>query len=346
MNRATYLLRRLLLIIPTFIGITLICFSLTRVLPGGPVEMKLMQMRGMDGGGEAGGGASGVSQVTEDQKKVLEAKFGFDKPFHVQYFTWLVKDCMGLKMRSYDYPNKTAWQLIKKRFPVSLWFGITGFLLSYLICIPLGIAKALRHGTAFDLVSSLIVFCGYAIPSFAIGMVLKMLLAGTVEGMWDIFPLGGFESPDALEMTFWQRMGDRAHHMALPVICYVSGNFALLTLMMKNSLMDQVSSEYVRTVLAKGATRSRAIWRHALRNALIPIATGFGSVLSLLFAGSMIIETIFEIPGMGRLSLEALISHDYAVFMAMLVLTSSMQLFGNILSDFCYMLIDPRIHFN
>ncbi len=346
MNRVTYLIRRLLLIIPTFIGITLICFSLTRILPGGPVEMKLMQMRGMDGGGEAGGGGAGVAQVTADQEKALKEKFGFDKPFHIQYLNWMIKDCMGLKMRSYDYPNKTAWELIKKRFPVSLWFGITGFLLSYLICIPLGIAKALRHGSVFDLASSLIVFCGYAIPSFAIGMVLKMILAGTVEGMWDVFPLGGFESPSAVEMSFWQRIGDRAYHMVLPVACYISGSFALLTLMMKNSLMDQVSADYVRTVLAKGATRRRAIWRHALRNALIPIATGFGSILGLLFAGSMIIETIFEIPGMGRLSLEALVSHDYAVFMAMLVLTSSMQLFGNILSDFCYMLIDPRIHFN
>ena len=141
------------------------------------------------------------------------------------------------------------------------------------------------------------------------------------------------------------RLADRARHMVLPVLCYVVGDFALLTLMMKNTLLDQIGSDYVRTVLAKGATARRAVWGHAVRNALIPIATGFGGVLTVFFAGSVIIETIFEIPGMGRLSLEAVVGRDYAVFMALLALTSTLQLLGNLLSDFCYMLIDPRIHF-
>jgi len=343
MSRFSYILRRLLLAVPTFIGITLVCFALTRALPGGPVEMRLMRLRGLEAGSK---GAAVTAAGTETQRDAPNRQFGFDQPFLVQYGRWLVRDRMGLAMPSYDYPDKTTWRLIAARIPVSLWFGLTGFLLSYLLCVPLGIAKALRHGTVFDAASSLAVFIGYAVPAFSVGMVLKMLLCGTVDGLWDVFPLGGAASAEMAGQGWWTRFVDRAWHMVLPVTCYVAGNFAVLTLMMKNALLDQVSADYVRTVLAKGASRRRAIWRHAFRNALIPIATGFGSILGVLFAGSVIIETIFEIPGMGRLSLDALTGHDYAVFMAILALTSVLQLAGNLLSDFCYLVIDPRIHFD
>jgi microcin C transport system permease protein len=343
MDRISYLIRRLLLVIPTFLGITVVCFALTRLLPGGPVDIQLLKMRNIGGTESHSGG--GVVQVTEEYRKELNKQFGFDRPVLVQYWDWLVNKRMGMRIPSYDYPNRTAWQLIASRLPVSLWFGVVSFLLSYLICIPLGIAKALRHRTAFDALSSVLVFAGYAVPSFALAMVLKMCFCGTVEGLGDIFPLGGFESDFAGTVPFGTRLIDHIWHMALPVACYVAGDFAVLTLIMKNSLLDQVASDYVRTVLAKGATRNRAIWGHAFRNALIPIATGFGSILGVLFAGSIIIESIFEIPGMGRLSWDALIGRDYAVFMALLALTSVIQLIGNLLSDYCYMLIDPRIHF-
>lgn len=224
--------------------------------------------------------------------------------------------------------------------------SLTAIALTYLICIPLGIAKALRHRQAFDAVSSLVVFVAYAIPSFALAMLLKTLFCGTVEGFWDVFPLGGISSDFDLEPSFAARLADRAWHMALPVACYVAGSFAMLTLLMKNSLLDQISADYIRTVIAKGATRRRAIWLHAFRNALILIATGLGPMIGLLFAGSIIIETIFEIPGMGRLSWDALIGRDYAVFLALLALTASFQLVGNLLSDVLYMLIDPRIDFS
>ena len=345
MDRFSYLIRRLLLAVPTFLGITLVCFALTRVLPGGPVEMRLARLRGL-GSGEGGGvAAERVAAVTEEQRQALTRQFGFDQPFLKQYVRWLLRDAMGLRMRSYDFPDRSAGELIASRFPVSLWFGITGFVLAYLVCIPLGMAKALRHGTRFDAVTSVIVFVGYALPPFALGMLLKMLFCGTGDSLWNIFPLGGFESPDAVTLGPWARFLDRAWHMALPVTCYVAGNFAMLTLLMKNSLLEQISADYVRTVLAKGATPRRALWGHAFRNAMIPIATGFGGILSLLFAGSVIIERVFEIPGMGRLSLEAITGRDYAVFMAILAVTSTLQLAGNLLSDFCYMLIDPRIHF-
>ena len=343
MDRLSYLIRRLLLVVPTFLGITVVCFALTRLLPGGPVDIQLLKMRNI--GSSEARAASGVTQVTEEYRKELNKQFGFDRPVAVQYWDWLVNKRMGMRIPSYDYPNRTAWQLIASRIPVSLWFGVVSFLLSYLICIPLGIAKALRHQTSFDALSSVLVFAGYAVPSFALAMVFKMLFCGTVEGLGDLFPLGGFESDFSGPAPLGERLADRAWHMALPVACYVACDFAVLTLIMKNSLLDQIASDYVRTVLAKGATRGRAIWGHAFRNALIPIATGFGNILGVLFAGSIIIETIFEIPGMGRLSWDALTGRDYAVFMALLALTSIIQLIGNLLSDFCYMLIDPRIHF-
>lgn len=346
MERLDYFIRRLLLIVPTFIGITFLCFTVIQFVPGGPVEQALMRMRGGGVGGESAATASEASAaISAEQREALRRHFGFDQPFLRRYWRWLAHDRVGMRMASYKFPNKSAWALISERFPVSLVFGITGFLLTYLICVPLGMLKALRHGGVFDIASSVIVFVGYAIPAFALGMLLKMLLCGTVEGLGDLFPLGGFESDFPGPVPLGTRLADRAWHMALPVACYVAGNFAVLTLIMKNSLLDQIASDYVRTVLAKGATRRRAIWGHAFRNALIPVATGFGSILGMLFAGSIIIESIFEIPGMGRLSWDALVGRDYAVFLALLALTSVMQLAGNLLSDFCYLLIDPRIHF-
>lgn len=345
MDRLAYLARRLLLVIPTFIGITIVCFTLTRFLPGGPVEIRLMRMKGLAAqGGEGMSASGGAAHISEEYKKELEAQFGFDKPIYEQYWNWLVVNKMGMGLPSYDYPNKTAWQLIKSRIPISLWFGLASFILTYLICIPLGIAKALKHRQAFDAGSSLIVFIAYAIPSFALAMMLKMFFCGTVEGLWDVFPLGGVSSDFDLEPTFWEWFVDRAWHMVCR-FAVVAGSFAMLTLLMKNSLLDQISADYVRTVIAKGATRRRAIWGHAFRNALIPIATGLGPMISLLFAGSIIIETIFEIPGMGRLSWDALIGRDYAVFLALLALTASFQLIGNLISDILYMVIDPRIDF-
>lgn len=339
-----YFIRRLLLVIPTFLGITLLCFTITQFVPGGPVEQMVIRMRG-GSGGEVRTGPALTTSVSDKYRAELEAHFGFDQPVYKQYWRWLVTNRIGMRMESYKYPNRTAWQMIISRLPVSLTFGITGFLLSYLICIPLGISKALKHGGRFDLASSLVIFTGYAIPPFAFGMVLKMLFCGTVDGLWDIFPAAGFHSDDFAALTFAGRASDLFQHMFLPVLCYVIGNFAVLTLLMKNSLLEQIGRDYIRTVLARGASSRRAIWRHAVRNALIPIATGFGGILTVMFAGSVIIEQVFEIPGMGRLSLDAIVSRDYAVFMGILSLTSLLGLLGNLLSDFCYVLIDPRINF-
>jgi len=344
MERLNYFIRRFLLVIPTFLGITILCFGLIQFVPGGPVEQIIMKMKGI-GAGESSRGAGAQASISIQQRKAIEAHFGFDQPFYKRYWKWLVTDRLGMKMESYKFPNKTAWQLIKERFKVSLIFGVAGFVLSYLACIPLGILKALRHNKMFDFGSSLVIFVGYAIPPFAFGMVLKMLFCGTVEGLWDFFPVSGFYSDNFAAMTFWEQTKDIFMHMFLPVLCYIIGNFAILTLLMKNSLLEQISKDYIRTVLAKGGSFTRAIWGHAFRNSLIPIATGFGSILTVMFAGSVIIEQVFEIPGMGRLSLEAIVGRDYPVFMGILSLTSVLGLIGNIFSDFLYILIDPRIDF-
>jgi len=347
MDRLAYLVRRLLLVIPTFLGVTVLCFSLTRFLPGGPVEMRLMRLKGLAAAGTVAATATaGRNQVTEEYRRQIERQYGFDRPLVRQYWDWLVVNRVGMNLPSYDFPDKTAWQLIRSRLPVSVWFGLASFLLTYLICIPLGIAKALRHRQTFDTVSSVVVFVAYAVPSFALAMILKMVLCGTTEGLFDLFPIGGLASDFDIEPSFGVMLADRAWHMVLPIACYVAGSFAMLTLLMKNSLLDQISADYVRTVIAKGATRRRAIWGHAFRNALIPIVTGIGPMVGFLFAGSMIIETIFEIPGMGRLGWDALIGRDYSVFLALLALTAGFQLLGNLLSDMLYMIIDPRINFN
>ena len=344
MDRLDYFIRRILLIIPTFIGITFLCFTIIQFVPGGPVEQAIMRMRGGGEGGETVSANAGeAGKVSETQREYIRKHYGFDQPFPKRYWKWLVTDRIGLKMESYKFPNKTAWQLISERFPVSLIFGLTGFIVTYLVCIPLGVMKALKHGKPFDLASSVIVFVGYAVPAFALGMILKMAFCGTVDGLWDFLPATGFHSSDFDSMSFLQKAKDLFLHMILPIICYMVGSFAVLTLLMKNSLLEQINSDYVRTVYAKGGSTSRVLWCHVLRNAMIPIATGFGSVLTIMFAGSVIIERVFEIPGMGSLSMEAIVGRDYPVFMGTVALTSILGLLGNVLSDFCYVVIDPRI---
>ena len=340
MDRVSYFIRRLLLVVPTFLGITIVCFTVCQFVPGGPVEQAMIKMRGV---GQERGAKVGEA-ISEEQRKALVEHFGFDKPILQRYWNWLVRDRLGLRASSYMYPNKTVWEIIRQRMAVSVIFGLTGFFLTYLVCIPLGIAKALRHNSVFDMISSIVVFTGYAIPAFAFGMVLKSLLCGTTEFSWDIFPVSGFQSENHALLPLGGRIHDIAMHMILPLICYMLGSFAVLTLLMKNSLLEQISQDYIRTVIAKGGTMKRAVWRHAVRNALIPIATGIGGVLTILFAGSVLIESVFELPGMGRLSIEAIHGRDYMVFMGVLGITSILGLIGGILSDFCYVLIDPRIN--
>jgi microcin C transport system permease protein len=331
--------------IPTFLGIVIICFTLTRFLPGGPVEQYIAKSKSGKGG-ESSRSSGKQGAISPEQLKKINEYYGFDKPIWESFCIWIFKDLMGLNSDSFSYTNKKVYQLISERLPISLMFGLTGFILTYLICIPLGIAKALRDGTAFDLSTSLWVFIGYSLPPFAFGMLLKFCFCGSSDHFFDILPATGYYSNYYDTLSSWGKFIDVTKHMFLPVTCYVIGNFAVTTILMKNSLMEQISQDYIRTVIARGGKFKVAIWGHALRNALVPIATGFGGILTVMFAGSVVIERIFEIPGMGKLSLEAISGRDYPIFMGILALTTILGMFGTLFSDFCYMLIDPRINFD
>ena len=340
---ATYFLRRLLLVIPTFLGITLAVFVITHFVPGGPVERRIMQtqMAAMSQGGAAAAGRLSTS-LPEEAIEEIRRYYGFDKPVHVRYGQWLW-NVLHLDLgTSYIYQDP-VWDVIKSRFPVSVFLGLTGFLLSYLVCVPLGVFKAIRHGSRFDFLSSTIVFLGYSVPGWALGTALLVVFGG--GSFWSVFPLGGFR-PDTWEyLTVGEKIVAQVRHMFLPVLCYMVGSFATLTILTKNSLLENLGQDYVRTAFAKGLDERRVIFVHALRNSLIPIATGLGHVFSLILAGSFLIERVFNIDGMGYLGYTSILQRDYPVALGILVIGSLLMLVGNILSDVIYALVDPRIRF-
>jgi len=344
----TYFLRRFLLMIPTFLGITILVFTIMQFVPGGPIEQAVMKMRmaaateGGSAGASLGSGETSLEMPTEALAE-LKKQFRFDKPVPVRYLLWL-NDLVHLNLgKSYKY-NEPVWDVIRSRFPVSIYFGLIGFLLSYLVCIPLGVVKALRHGSRFDFASSTIVFIGYSIPGFALGAMLLVLLGG--GSFWNVFPLGGFRSENWESLSLFGKVADQLHHTFLPVLCYMVGGFATLTVLMKNSLLENLGQDYVRTAFAKGLSERRVVFLHAMRNSLIPIATGLGHAISLVMAGSYLIERVFNINGIGYLGFDAVVERDYAVVMGILVINTGLTLLGNILSDVFYVLIDPRIRFS
>ena len=338
-----YFVRRFLLIIPTFIGITLAVFVIMHFVPGGPVERQIMRFQMAAAGGEGGGAASRAGmEIPQEAIDEIRRYYGFDKPVHVRYASWLW-NVVNLDLgNSYVYQDP-VWDVIKSRFPVSLTLGLTGFLLSYLVCVPLGVFKAVKHGSTFDFMSSVVVFMGYAVPGWALGTALLVLFGG--GSFWNVFPLGGFRSDNWEYLTLSQKVGDQLKHMFLPVLCYMVGGFASLTILTKNSLMENMSQDYVRTAFAKGLHKRRVIFVHALRNSLIPIATGLGHVFSLILAGSFLIEKVFNIDGMGYLGYTSILQRDYPVALGILVVSSLLMLVGNIISDIIYAVVDPRIRF-
>ena len=286
------------------------------------------------------GGGKGGSTLSKEQLKELEAYYGFDKPILVSYFNWLGK-VVRLDLGTSTRYSEPVWDIIKSRFPISIFYGIVTLILTYGICVPLGIVKAIRHKTVFDNVSSALVFFGYAIPGYVVGIALLTAFASK----WNLFPLGGFVSDDFDDLSPRERVKDVVMHAVLPVLSYVAGSFAVTTLMMKNALMDNLAADYVRTAIAKGMTFRSAVFRHALRNSLVPIATSFGNNISLILTGSFLIEKIFDIDGFGLLGFESLVERDYPVVMGILVISSVLFMLGNILSDLCVALVDPRVKF-
>jgi microcin C transport system permease protein len=339
---ATYFLRRLLLVVPTFIGITLAVFVVTHFVPGGPVERRIMQMQmavAQEGG--VGAGPAGL-ELPDEAIEEIRRYYGFDKPVHVRYAQWLWNVLRLDLGNSYIYQDP-VWDVIKSRFPVSIALGLTGFLLSYLVCVPLGVMKAIHHRDRFDFLSSVIVFLGYSVPGWALGTALLVLFGG--GSFWSVFPLGGFRPTNWEYLSFGEKIVAQAHHMVLPVLCYMVGSFATLTILTKNSLLENLGQDYVRTAFAKGLSERRVIFVHALRNSLIPIATGLGHVFSLVLAGSFLIERVFNIDGMGYLGYTSILQRDYPVALGILVVGSFLMLVGNILSDVIYAVVDPRIRF-
>lgn len=332
------------MIIPTFIGITFLVFTITRFVPGGPVEIAIMRYKQMQSQGE--GGASGGkvnfadAKISEEMIQKLKKIYGFDKPFYLAYIFWL-KNVLIFDLGDSSTYSRPVWDVIAERFPISIRFGLIGFLLTYLVCIPLGVAKAIKHGSSFDFVSSVVVFIGYAVPGWVIGILLLVYFGG--GSFWNFFPLGGIHSMDYDMLGLWAKIWDNIYHMILPVFCYMMGSFATMTLLMKNSLIENLSQDYVRTAFAKGLKEKTVIFKHTLRNSLIPIATGIGNAFSLVLAGSYLIEKVFNIQGMGMLGYTSLLDRDYPIVLGILVISSILFLLGNIISDFLYCVIDPRI---
>jgi microcin C transport system permease protein len=337
-----YVIRRLMLMVPTFIGITLVTFVLCQFVPGGPIDQLRLQLAGGGAreGGAGGGGGRVQFNIPEDQMKILRAYYGFDKPIVARYLAWLGKIVRLDLGDSYRY-SQPVRSIIKERLPVSIYYGLLTALFTYGICIPLGILKAIKHRTAVDNATSALIFIGYAIPGYALGAVLLVFCA--VMHHW--FPLGGFKSEGFAALPLWGQLKDLVWHSVLPLISYLIGSFAVTTMLMKNSLIENMSADYVVTALAKGLSWRRAVFVHALRNSLIPLATSFGSLIAIIMTGALLIERVFSIRGIGLLTFESIQARDYPIVLGIIVIDSVLLLVGNLLSDLCVASVDPRVRF-
>ncbi len=338
-----YLIRRILLMIPTFLGITVVTFVLINLAPGSPIEQKLQQIRfGAASGGGGGGGANtrGDTAVNEEVIEALKKQYGFDKPMHVRYLIWL-KNLSRLDFgESFTYQEPVI-DVIASKLPVSMQFGITSLILTYLVCIPLGVRKAIKAGSGFDRISTILLNVTYSIPPLVLGIFLIVIFAGKLN--W--FPIGGIQSDDYESFTMMGKVWDRVMHFVLPLFCYVIGGFTELSILMRNSMLDVIKSDFVRTARAKGLSENIVNFKHALRNALIPIATGLGGFLGAFLAGSLIIEQMFNLDGIGLLGYQSVLARDYNVIMGITFISSLLLMTGRVLSDVIYMLVDPRIDF-
>ncbi len=428
-----YLIRRLLLIPPTLVGMTLVVFFIIRFTPGGPMEQALIEARMKSEGQRGGGGRQQSGGLTPGQLLKLQEQYGHDKPFLVAYSAWLgvwpketnrsraefaegktetevkipgtasvvmvrrlgedkaeIVQAEGLDLKSWrarivtpeqqkeawqkanpsgklDKPlpyiavlfqpkfagvlegnlgestrySEPVWTMMKRRFPISLFYGVISLVLTYLVCVPLGVLKAIKHRTPTDTATSVLIFFGYAIPAFALGVFLMVVFAARLR--W--FPLEGFVSADFAELSLAGKLGDLAHHAVLPMVCYMIGSFAGLTMLVKNNLLDQLASDYVRTAVAKGLSFKTAVIGHALRNSFIPVASTMGQATTVLVAGSFLIERIFDIDGFGLMGFNALLEKDYPIVMGTVTVSGLLLMVGNVLSDMSTARLDPRIRF-
>jgi microcin C transport system permease protein len=341
-----YVLKRLLLMVPTLFGVLLLTFVVIQFVPGGPVEQMVAQLQGRDSGGEGaaatGAGYRGRQGVDAARIEEIKAFYGFDKPAHERFVQMLGQFARLDLGKSFFYP-KSVWELVKEKLPVSISLGLWTFLLSYAISIPLGIAKAVRAGTRFDTLTSLLVLVGYAIPGFVLGVALLVVFGGQLQ--W--FPLRGLTSTNWDTLSWGAKVVDYLWHIALPVTASVLGAFAVTTMLTKNSFLEEIRKQYVLTARAKGLSESRVLWKHVLRNAMIPIVTGFpAAFVGAFFAGSLLIETLFSLDGLGLLSYESVMRRDYPVVLGTLFLFTCIGLVTKLISDLCYLWVDPRVKFD
>lgn len=343
-----YILKRLLLMIPTLFGVMLITFAITQFVPGGPVEQLVAQLTGQDQMTEVGSTASelyrGAEGIDQERLDEIKALYGFDKPASERFYTMMLNYLQFDFGDSYHH-HQSVIDLIVDKLPVSISLGMWTFFITYLTCIPLGIAKAVRDGSRFDVISSTIVLVGYAIPGFVLAILLLVLFGG--GSFFDIFPLKGLTSDNWAELGWFNKITDYLWHMVLPIISSVIGSFAVMTMLTKNSFLEEIRKQYVVTAKAKGLTSNQVLYKHVFRNALIPLVTGFpASFLAAFFAGSLLIETIFSLDGLGLLSYESIVRRDYPVVLGSLYLFTLLGLLTKLITDLSYVLIDPRIKFS
>ncbi len=332
-----YLLRRLLLIPLTLLGITLLVFAITRMVPGGPLERTLLQMQMQ----EQGQSKMSKAALSSEQLASLKAYYGLDQPWYKAYLKWLGKVIQGDLGESQCY-NDPVWEMIKTRLPISLYYGLIALFLTYGICVPLGVLKAMKPHGYLDRISSMLIFLGYALPNYVLGSFLLVLFAG----YFDYLPLGGFVSDDFYTLSLGDKFYDLLKHSILPLCCYLVGSFAFITLLMRNTLIEQLAADFMRTATAKGLSFQKAVWKHGLRNALVPLASNFGQNLMLIISGSFLIETLFDIDGFGLLGYSSILDRDYPVVMAILLISSFLFLLGNLISDLLLAWVDPRVRFD
>jgi microcin C transport system permease protein len=355
---AAYILRRLLLIVPTLLGILLVNFLIVQAAPGGPVDQAVARLQGLDnsaaarmGGGSGGEAASpgtntkyrGAQGLDPRLIEELKKQYGFDKPAPERFWLMLTSYARFDFGNSF-YRDKSVLGLIREKMPVSVSLGLWSTLIIYLVSIPLGIRKALHNGSRFDVWSSGMIIAGYAIPGFLFAILLIVLFAG--GSYWQWFPMQGLVSENFDQLSTWGKVVDYAHHMILPTVCMSIGGFATLTILTKNSFLDEINKQYVTTARAKGLNEGQVLYGHVFRNAMLIIIAGIPATLVGVFlTGSLLIEVIFNLDGLGLLGFESVLSRDYPVIFGSLFIFTLVGMLLKLISDLVYMLVDPRIDF-
>ncbi len=345
-----YIVRRLLLIIPTLVIILLVNFVIVQAAPGGPVEQAIAHLQGIGGGGVGGGSGEGLSSGSRASRgldpkliKDIEKQYGFDKPAPERLWLML-KSYAQLDFGNSFFRGKTVIELILEKMPVTISLGLWATLITYLVSIPLGIRKAVRHGSSFDVWSSTAIVIGYAMPAFLFAMFLIVVFAGGTSLNW--FPVRGLVSENFEELSTVGKIADYFWHLVLPVTSLVIGGFATLTILTKNSFLNEITRQYVVTARAKGLSERRVLYGHVFRNAMLLVISGIPQAfISVFFAGSLLIEVIFSLDGLGRMSYEAAVSRDYPVVFGSLFIFTLFGLLIKLIGDLCYTLVDPRIDF-